>query len=56
MQRTATENNTLIVSADIDTVFIGLPMQFPNNTVIIKTNTIGKSSKYLYMSKLQELF
>ena len=46
--------NTLIVSADTDVVFIGLPTHFPNNTVIIKTNATGKPSKYLYMDKLQD--
>ena len=46
--------NTLIVSADTDIVFIGLPMHFPNNTVIIKTNATGKPSKYLCIDKLQE--
>ena len=48
--------NTLIVSADTytDVIFIGLPIHFPNNTVIIKTNVTGKPSKYLCMDKLQD--
>ena len=29
-------------------------MHFPNNTVMIKTNATGKTSKYLCMGKLQE--
>ena len=54
MLHTATEKKTLIVSADTDVTFIGLPMQFPTNTILIKTNVAGKPSKYLHMHKLQD--
>ena len=56
MQRTAIgKKKTFIVSVDTDIVFIGLPMHFPNNTVIIKTSATGEPSKYLCMDKLQEV-
>ena len=45
-----------MTSVDTDVIFIGLTMEFPTNTVIIKANAPGKPSKYLalHMDKLQD--
>ena len=46
--------NTLIISADTDTVFIGLPQTLSSDKIYIKINTVGKPSRYMSMYKLQD--
>ena len=46
--------NTLIVSPDTDTVFIGLPQPLSSDSIYIKTNAMGRPTKYLSMCILQQ--
>lgn len=46
--------NTLIISADTDTIFIGLPQALSSDKIYIKTNAMGKPLKYMSMYKLQD--
>ena len=46
--------NTLIVSADTDTVFIGLTHTLSSDKIYVKINALGKSPKYMSMHTLQD--
>ena len=46
--------NTLTVSADTDTIFIGLTHTLSSDRIYIKTNAVGKPLKYRSMYTLQE--
>ena len=45
--------NTLISSADTDTIFIGLTQTLLADTVYVKISAIGKPARFLSMHKLQ---
>ena len=45
-----------LLSADTDIIFIGLPMHFLNNTVMIKTNATGKQANTYAWASCRRLF